>query len=418
MSIEYEPTDEGLRWQHPLSEGLTLVMSAADIRKERTGVHALVDIEMKGASLAWGTVNVEKDEERVRMANSAWGRINGQLAVLKEDEIFDKSEMKRCFDAFCRGLWTATVGAALPVQMEGAVEPRPQSFILRPYVLEGGGTILFGHPGRGKSYITLLMAVSIDAGSDRIWRCQQRPVLWINLERSVQSVAARLGNINQALGLPRDRKLLTLNGRGRSLMDVLPACKRAVAEYGVGFVLLDSISRAGMGDLTENQPVNRVIDAMNSLGPTWMGIAHAPRASDEHLYGSIHFEAGADVVVQLRSQQEEDGPLGIGLQMMKQNDTSKHPLEILALDFGATGLKSVRKASKGEFPDVEKGRKITMKQAVIDYLLEQGAATATAIALTLGYDRSNVSGLLSSNPAFVVVKKVGRDVFYGVAATG
>jgi hypothetical protein len=47
------------------------------------------------------------------------------------------------------------------------------------------------------------------------------------------------------------------------------------------------------------------------------------------MYGSVHFEAGADVIVQLLSEQLEDGTLGIGLQVTKNNDVVRTNLERL-----------------------------------------------------------------------------------------
>ena len=412
--IEYAHEGEQLVWNRALDTALTLSMSAGEVRKERTGVHARIEISMNGHSLAWGVVNVDKDEDRVRMSNSAWGQVNGQAAL------FDKPEMKRCFDAFCKGLWEASLGPLAPTLMEGAAVSSPPTFALHPYLVQGGGTIFFAHPGRGKSYLVKLMAVHLDAGAEipaehRLWPVRQQRVLWINLERGQAGVQARLGNINAALGLPRPRPLLTMNARGRSLADILPAAERAVREQHIGVVFLDSISRAGLGDLTENNPVNRIMDALNGLAPTWGAIAHAPRSSDEHLYGSIHFEAGADVVVRLLSQQDEAGPLGIGLFVTKENDIGKPPPQILALEFGPSGLTAARRAQKGEFPEVEKGKPQSMKRVVIDYLLGVGDATATQIAGATKYSRPNVSELLGHDPAFIPTRKLGVQQFYGVA---
>jgi hypothetical protein len=409
--VNYDRDGEALVHDHTVGEGVFRIRAEA-IHQERTGVHARLAILYQGVALSWSTFNIERDEDRVRLANSAHKHLNGQakdypVAYLKQD-----------LDDFCYGLWDATLGDLAPRLMEGSLAPRPTSFVLRPYIVEGGGTIIFAHPGRGKSYTTLLMAVSIDAGVQTLWPVQQGRVLWINLERGQRGVEDRLGNVNAALGLPRNRPLLTLNARGRSLADVLPAARKAVREQHIGVVLLDSISRAGLGDLTENNPVNKIMDAMNGLAESWFGVAHAPRASDEHLYGSIHFEAGADVVVRLLSQQEDGGPLGVGLEITKENDVGKQPQHILALEFGEYGLAGVRRARLGEFPDVETGKKMTLRDEVRTYLLDVGKASATAISDALDRNRSNVAALLSHDPSFVALEKQGRDQLYAVMATG
>ncbi len=412
--IHYDVDGDGLAWERPLEGALRLRLCAHELRKERTGVHARLDVAMNGRSLAWGVLNVDKDEDRVRFSNSAWGQVNGHAGT------FDKPELKRCVDGFCKGLWEASVGTLEGGPVAGTAEPTPVRFALAPYLVEGGGTIVFAHPGRGKSFLTGLMAVTLDAGPEvpaarRLWQVRQQRVLFINLERGLLSVQNRLGNINAALGLPRTRPLVMMNQRGRSLADIADAARRTIRKYDVQTVVLDSISRAGIGDLTDNQPVNRIIDVLNGLAPTWLAIAHAPRGSDEHIFGGIHFDAGADVVVRVLAEQEEGGPLGIGLQVTKENDIGKQPLQILALEFnGPLGLCGVRTANKGEFPEVEKGKPTSMKRAAIDYLLGVGDATATQVAEATAFNRSNVSTMLGTDAAFVRTRKVGREQFYGV----
>ncbi len=411
--MEYTRVDDALCYARPVG-GADLTLRAEAIRPERTGVHARIAIGYKGVELAYSNFNIERDEERVRLANSAHKNLNGQA------QEYPSAFLKKDLDLFCRGLWEARLGDLEGAPVAGTAEPTPVRFALAPYLVEGGGTIVFAHPGRGKSFLTGLMAVTLDAGVEikadrRLWPVRQQRVLFINLERGALSVQNRLGNINAALGLPRTRPLVMMNQRGRSLADIAEAARRTIRRYDVQTVVLDSISRAGIGDLTDNQPVNKIIDVLNGLAPTWLAIAHAPRGSDEHIFGGIHFDAGADVVVRLLSEQEEGGPLGIGLQVSKENDIGKQPLQILALEFnGPLGLCGVRPAAKGEFPEVEKGRPTSMKRATVDYLLGIGDATATQAAAATGFSRSNLSAMFNTDAAFVATRKVGREQYYGV----
>jgi hypothetical protein len=119
--------------------------------------------------------------------------------------------------------------------------------------------------------------------------------------------------------------------------------------------------------------------------------------------------------VKLTSQQEEMGPLGIGLEITKSNDVGKHSMQIMALEFGPAGLVGARKALHGEFPDVEAGRSQSMRSRVFEYLSDNGAASATTIADALDVNRANVSSLLKKDgERFVVVRKEGQSVLYGV----
>jgi hypothetical protein len=409
----YIATTDAISQEREIDATHTLTYRAETIRAERTGTHARVSILMNRVALSWSTLNVEKDEERVRLTNSAYRTIEERMNGFSS--IFSKSSMKHELDIFCSGLWDAYIAQSMPQEMSGSAEPHPPDFLLKPYMVRGAGTIIFAPPGRGKSFTLLAIGVSIDAGLQTLWPSTQAKVLFINLERSASSVADRLGNVNQALGLPRTRPLLTLNARGRSLQDVLPAAKKAVLEKGVGCVMLDSISRAGLGPLNDDTSANRAIDGLNALCDTWLALGHTPRKDESHLFGTIHFEAGADIVVRLHSQQEEGGPLGVGLEIVKENDIGRQPMSIIAFEFGPLGMCGVRKAHPHEFPDVEAGKGMTMKEAIKAHLLDVGKATATVIAEELGFHRTNVSHLLNHEKnTFRVVEKRGRDVLYGV----
>jgi hypothetical protein len=422
----YERAGEGLAQRIVLDPSVTLGLVAQDIRAERTGVHGKLQILINGVEMEYSTFNLDRDEERGRLANKAYKEFGPDLPRNQNGSQtrYTEADFRKDVRRFCGGLWQARIDLddIQAQEVAGTAEPIPTQFVLKPYVVHQGGTIIFAHPGKGKSYVTGLMAVSIDAATEirperAIWPMQQsRKVLFINLERGELSVRNRLGNINAALGLPRTRSLLMINARGKSLHDIAEAAKRAIAaQDGEVVGVLDSISRAGLGDLNENGPVNRIIDMLNNLFATWIGIAHAPRASDEHLYGSIHFEAGADVVVRLLSQQEEGGPLGVGLQIVKENDVGKHAMRIMALEFdGEYGLKHVRPAQEGEFPEVEGGKVLqgtsgAPPEKLRAYMLTRGAEgdDATRAAQATGINRSTVSTLFQGNDYFLV--RTGRN---------
>ena len=412
-------TDSGWAWSKAIAADLELSLRAERLRRGSRGdIEARVFVEVNGVVVSYDDIKIDKQSERTHLANDAKNKMGDKTEELPKE--IRNGEIIRSLDTFCLELWPAEQGELEGTWVAGTAEPVPVAFALHPFVVEGGGTIIFAHPGRGKSFITGLMAVTIDAGTDvradrRLWAVRHQRVLFINLERGALSVSNRLGNINAALGLPRTRPLMMMNQRGRSLSELVEAARRTIRKHQVELVILDSISRAGAGDLTENQPVNRIIDMLNGLAPTWLAIAHAPRASDEHLYGSVHFDAGADVVVRLISEQEEGGPLGVGLKVVKENDIGKQPLQTLALEFdGPRGLCGVRQADKGEFPEIEKGKPTSMRQVVIDYLLAIGHGNAKTIHDATGYSRQNISALLSSDPAFVKLDSPGRAQEYGV----
>lgn len=417
--MDYLRHGDALTYTRSVGDTYRLLFTAERVRQERTGVHARVAIVLNGVTLAWGYFNIDKDEDRVRFSNSAYKMIapdyrrNGLVE-------YPTDYLRKDLNDFCAGLWAAQVDQFMPELRAGAAERKGPAFLLRPFILEGAGTIIYGPPGRGKSYVMLCLAVALDAGLDMHrspWPAvDKHRVLIVNLERSGPSLDQRVGNVNRVLGLDPERPLHILNARGRSLEDVMPAITRYIQKHGIEVVFLDSLSRAGLGDLNANDSVNKIVDRLNSL-PAWVALGHTPRADTTHVYGSQMFDAAADVTVRLQSQQEDDGPLGVGLELDKRNDVPWHAMTIVALEFDELGLKRMRPAKAGEFPDVETGRKMTVRQQVMQFLMDcdGGAADATTVSEATGIDRANISRMFNNDSEhFTFVRKDGRSALYGV----
>lgn len=406
---QYQIKGDSIYWVK-LVEEHDLSFEATKVNENSTGVHARITLTYDNQMLAWGYCNIEKSDERTRLADSAYQQLKGTLKQ------YVKEDLRRDLDNFCAGLWEAQTATQLPELMSGDESQEPIKFILNPYIIEGGGSILFAPPGRGKSYTALIWAQSVNCGVSKYWQVTKSPVLFINLERSRQSLRRRLASVNKALDLPADTELPTLNARGKSLLTVMPAIKKYISDHSIKLIILDSISRAGYGDLNENRPVNAIVDALSSLCDTWLALGHTSRASEDHLFGSIMMDAGADIVIQLNSETKEDGTLGIGWQITKKNDLPAISQEIKALEFDQFGLYLVRESLDYEFPEIEGKSKKSMEQTVIDYIKDQdsGEATPTQISEATGFSRQNVSLMLNRSGKFILTKKVGNSHYFGV----
>ena len=394
-----------------LSSGQILFRAPGnEVRRERTGIHAKVGIflEVDGNQtlLEVHTFNVGRMEERVKLANAAHSALDG----ISADE-YPRAQMRHDLSIYCSRLWDNSLTSLLPGPVKGNALGEPLVFPLRPYILSGGGTILFAPPGRGKSYTAMLMAVAVDAGNSHLFDVDQSKVLFVNLERPPNTVSRRLGCVNTALGEDPERELTIMNARGKSLKDIEDVVARAVKEQGIEVVFLDSLSRAGHGDLTENRPVNQIMDTLNAVCPTWFAIAHTPRADESHVYGSIYFDAAADIVIQMLSDQQDDH-LGIGLKVVKGNDLGKQPVLALRYDFDEDGLVSANKASLRDFTGL-KTQTMSPADEMFEYLRhEAGRADAEELARVIGKSRNYVSQILNSDSRFMRLSKDGRKLLW------
>lgn len=405
----YELVDEAIVWQHT-----PVQFKAENIRKERTGLHSKLTILHKYQPLAWSVFNIERSEERTKLAKLAFTHLKPEV----KNEYHEES-LKQDLDLFCADLWGFYLSHYTPELVYGTEKITPLVFFLKPYIMQGGGTIMFAPPGRGKSNTALLWAQSVNSGVSKYWTVKQAPVLFINLERSRKTIERRLSCINKILGLPAVTPLRILNARGQSLNDVFDGCRRAVKQYDIQIIILDSISRSGFGDLTENRPVNAIIDTLSGLCETWVALAHTPRVDETHIYGGVMFDAGADIVVKLSSVVSTNGTLGIGYEITKANDITYGPLRTYAMEFNETGLCNFRDSKPYEFPELEGQIKKPMIQAIMDYVLEQdsGEATPSDVAEALGYNRGNVSSTMSKSGQFVQTRQDGKKTYYAVKET-
>ena len=395
-----------------LSSGTVLFRApSSEIRQERTGVHARVgiflEVDGKQTLLEVHTFNIGRMEERTKLANAAHAALDG----ISADE-YKKNQMRHDLSIYCAGLWNEHIKTAMAQPLAGDAIGNPQVFLARPFLTRGGGTLMFAPPGRGKSYTALLMAVSVDAGNSHLFDVTQSKVLFVNLERSEESFARRLGCVNTALGEDPGRPLLMINQRGKSLRDIRDIVAQSMEKYNCTSLFLDSLSRAGQGNLTENQPVNAIMDTLNALSPTWFAIAHTPREDESHVYGSIYHDAAADVMLRMLSEEAELS-LGIGLKVTKANDIAKPPVQTFKYVFDEEyGLSSANKASTRDFPGL---RAETMSPAdeMLAYLRhEAGRADAEELARVIGKSRNYVSQILNSDSRFMRLSKDGRKLLW------
>lgn len=409
-----------------------VIFQANEIRQEKTGVHAKVTIalglmvaeRMTTTVLAEDTFNVGRSEDRIRLGNHAIKEPLLQEGQLKAVATRVKDVLQHELLLFTRGLWEFELDQVVAEERGGAEERVPIVYRLEPYLIEGGSTIAFGPPGAGKSWMAYLWAVLIDAGMAWPWPVKQAKVLFINLERTKQSVDARLGDINASLGLPRSRPLLRIDRRGSTLVNVFEQAKRAVAKHKVGVVFLDSLSRAGVGNMNDNDAMNRAMDMLNSLACGWLVLGHTAREDSSHLFGSQMSDAAADVMVRVLSAKSQirtpsgaiHTTLGVGMVGSKANDVPLPGLSIQRFEFDRDGVVGVQKAEAGEFLDIENtARSTDPTDAIRKYLLGVGAADIATMSKDLEVPKRQIASALARRAEFRIVRRNEEGTtFYGV----
>jgi hypothetical protein len=394
----------------------SLQVVADDIRRERTGIHARVTLTYDGRYLDDDTFNIGRSEERGRLARACAKLVNGSADLPAETIRYE-------LGVFCSGLgeaWETRQILESSPDVDG--ETPPLEFILRPYLINGGGTVVFGPPGTGKSYLLIVMAVSIGSGIPYFWTiAQQRPVYFVNLERSQASVERRLSMVSRILGVRgKSHNITFLHARGLPLAAIQRHARTYQRRHPTAVMMLDSLSRTGTsGSLVEDSTATRIMDTLNGVFNTWMAIGHTPRNDTDHIFGSQLFDAAMDIGVKLTGERDGD-KLGLMLEVTKANDIGVPPPSYLSLRFdGSEGvedprLAGIENARRGEFSELAVKERRTHKQTIMDFVLSVEQATPSEIVEHTGIEKTTVSRFLRGEE-FVLVRKEGRNRWYGVA---
>lgn len=388
----------------------TITIVARDIFREYRGMHAQVGIFYKTLMLAYDEFNVTRNEDRGRLAKSAHKVLPEKMQVLCGGD-----ELKNHLDRFC--LWLSVEWEAARFSIEEFdpnEQARPASRVLAPYITQGSGTIFFGAPGSGKSMLAHLMGMMIANGMNGFWKTEQRPMLYVNLERPRDTFLWREANLKRTLGVKGFSHVRFLHARGYGLSAVSAKLKEFVRANPGSVVAMDSVSRGQMGKLKDDDTANRWTDMMNSSCETWYALGHTPRATDDHMFGSVHFDAGVDMAVQVTAQ-EKDNELGVALAITKANDAAKGKPEYLAFTFDPNGLAAVRRAEAYEFPDLLNDSKKQRLEKLVGYVEKIGHISATKAAQALNIPRPDISDWFNNSGRFEGDGKAGREVLFKVA---
>ena len=409
-----------------LPNGHKINFRAENLRPEKTGTHAKITIyEQKadfqiterypyGKLIVYDTFNIGRDAERGRLCNSAFKTMAEIHSEQTGFTIYERDHLKKDLDEFCTQVWDVWIYKYSSELMAG--DPTLiQQLRLKPFLVSDGGTIMFARPKSGKSFMALAIAISVDSGTNKLWEVDQCSGLYVNLERSPKSMQRRLAQVNNALGIPQNRPLRFLHARGWSFSDISDRIQREVDKYDIRFVVLDSISRSGMGDLNDNKTANKITDSLNAIiqgnvERGYLAIAHTSW-EEKHIYGSVMFEGAADVMVSVKISKNHKEELGVQLEVDRANDIpSGVELPMLALSFNQFGLSGIRKSSPEEFPELVPQSNI---ETIRKYLLQSGSQTPIPISKETGINANTVRVVLSRGIKDGIFVKNGS--MYGVS---
>ena len=229
MEIEYTRTGEKLKYAYELEGGADrLSIEAENVRMEKTGVHATIDVFVNDVLLGSDVFNVSRLDPRQRLANRAHSQLNGNGT-----QFLDKPTMNHIMDSFCLGLWDAYSQDSIAAELNIEGELTTPNYLVYPFLIDNGaGTILYGEPAKGKSWFSMMLAQSINHESPEVWEVASgKRCIFVNLERDEEGIRRRMRAVNRALGLSLDAKPLMINRKGWTLQRTMKSIERSLEHW-------------------------------------------------------------------------------------------------------------------------------------------------------------------------------------------
>ncbi len=384
---------------------IKLSLLLREIRRERTGVHALAAVVEGGRVLTHDTFNIGRREDRARLCKDA-----SKALTNTSDAYVTPEELAHMFDVLC--LYAQTEWETDKVQIlevNANVSPPGRTMLLYPHIEQGTGTIIYAPPGSGKSYLMDLMAISLTSGLRTLWdNPRKTPCLYVDLERNQVSFQRRLSQIRQAIGV--DFPLIPyVRGRGMGLSNLKRKLREWVRDHPGAVLLYDSISRMGNGSLVEDDTANQMIDLANGCSDTWVALAHSPRADASHAFGSMMFDAGADMMIKMSSEHRAD-KLGCALTVTKANHTGSVPILTFELTFNENGLKGFASVKQSDWPEL-----VPDMMGLIVAWLATKDMTATELETETKFKRPTIIAAMEKDARFERKPRAGKEVYWGLS---
>ena len=310
----------------------------------------------------------------------------------------ERCQRNRDWDAIIEQLCVMTLDLyreGEPVVNLGEVQPSPEPiFRLRPFIVEGEATILYGEGGIGKSMVAAMMAGLVDQNYSTS-TCQPMPgkVLYLDFETTADIAARRFQGITRGFGFGGSSNVIY-----RFCHQSLPAdigeIQRIVAEHNVDLIIVDSAGPACGGDPESAASAISYFTALRSLRKASVTIAHRSKGGSVGPFGSVYWVNYPRMAYELKKSQEEESDERHGaLIHRKVNDGRLQAPQAFCIRWhegGAVTVKAEEMAEVAEFID-----ELPIADQCAIAIRDNGPRTVKELSEITGLQARSVSVVLS-----------------------
>ena len=212
-------------------------------------------------------------------------------------------EWPEIVDRACRELMAAARAGEPPIDLRLAPRLEAGRCIIDPLVLAGHPTIWFGPGGAAKSLLALGAGATMESGHPflGITPAHTARVLYLDWELDAAEHGNRLARLAAGADTPAPR-IDYLRGEG-PIWHEADRIRRAAVRLGSEFAIVDSISAAVAGPLSDDETATMFFNALRRIGLPALCIAHQTKAEhgDQAPFGSVMWRERARLVWYLRA---------------------------------------------------------------------------------------------------------------------
>ncbi len=391
---------------------------------------------------AAGTIEITWAEQRVkasvsRVHSSTGGGVNAEVAFkrIREDgsmghlEICSlnllssptKHSLARKLDDLCNlekvgTSWAILIEQLSVVTLQTAREGEPvqrlsthlpavqPEYLIDPLLQLGQPTVIFGLGGTGKSYLALMLGITVTVPyvDNRLglWPGEvARNVLYLDWETTYDTVQWRLHKISAGMGLPD----IDLGYRRCELPLALDieAVAAAVIKEDAKLVIIDSLGPACDGDMIKADVALETFRAIRLFGKdvTTLIIAHTAKngndpKTEKTIFGSAFFTNAARKVYELRGDAEAgEGAIQVAVMDRKSNDAARAKPWGLTILFEEESVKF----QKTEVATMSLlSESLSTPARIAHFLKIHGKSPLEELAEALGLEKPAISAALSA----------------------
>jgi hypothetical protein len=231
-----------------------------------------------------------------------------------------------------------TVGVAREPTPVATLEPSEDSeyppFLVEPFVLDQGVSLLFGPGGTGKSMLALSMGVSVASGHTVFGRRPERmgPVLYIDYEDTKQTHERRLTALLAGSGMEHgdlEHPIKWVRPQ-QSVSKIRRDLSHYMREHQPALVIIDSIGLARGGDAMGSDETIRMFSTLNRLPTAVLGIDHMTKEDQRGgkmltPYGTIYTVNSVRLAWAVRAAEASTSEVTyLNLKQTKRNNVAAH----------------------------------------------------------------------------------------------